>query len=34
MMGIQNETGNLFSYPVNLDKRVRHDHPLRKIAGK
>jgi transposase len=33
MMGIQEKTSELFSYQVNLDKRVRQDHPLRKIAN-
>jgi transposase len=31
MMGIQNEQGTLFTYRVNLDKRVRPDHPLRRV---
>jgi transposase len=31
MMGTQNEQGALFSYRVNLDKRVRGDHPLRRV---
>lgn len=31
MMGTQDEQGSLFSYRVNLDKRVRADHPLRRI---
>lgn len=31
MMGTQNEQGSLFSYRVNLDKRVRCDHPLRRV---
>ncbi len=31
MMGTQNEQGALFSYRVNLDKRVRCDHPLRRV---
>ena len=31
MMGINQTQKNLFSYHVDLDKRVRPDHPLRKI---
>ena len=31
MMGTQNEQGSLFTYRVNLDKRVRCDHPLRRV---
>lgn len=30
-MGQQNKEISLFSYSVNLEKRVRHDHPLRKF---
>ncbi len=30
-MGKQTEQAELFSYEVNLDRRVRSDHPLRKI---
>jgi len=33
MMGQQTEQKELFSYEVNLDRRVRSDHPLRKIRG-
>jgi transposase len=33
MMGFQNQQKDLFSYNVNLDERVRADHPLRKIAA-
>lgn len=32
MMGAQQSQSPLFSYSVNLDKRVRADHPLRKVA--
>ena len=32
MMGVHVEQKNLFSYGVDLDKRVRSDNPLRKIA--
>jgi transposase len=31
MMGIKEPQGDMFSYQVNLDKRVRSDHPLRLI---
>jgi transposase len=31
MMGMQKDQKDLFSYQVDLDKRVRADHPLRKI---
>jgi len=31
MMGIRQEQEKLFSYQVNLDKRVRSEHPLRRI---
>lgn len=31
MMGQQQPQGSLFSYQVNLDKRIRCDHPLRQI---
>lgn len=34
MMGKQNTEPVLFSYQVNLDTRVRADHPLRKIKEK
>jgi transposase len=33
MMGQQNQQKELFSYSVDLDRRVRVDHPLRKIAA-
>jgi len=33
MMGIHQPQNELFSYQVNLDKRVRPDHPLRRVAG-
>jgi transposase len=33
MMGRQREQKDLFSYSVDLEKRVRAEHPLRKIAG-
>ena len=32
MMGMKQEQKDLFSYQVDLDRRVRSDHPLRKIA--
>jgi transposase len=32
MRGVDEQTGELFSY-VNLEKRVRSDHPLRSIRG-
>jgi hypothetical protein len=32
MRGGDEQTGELFSY-VNLEKRVRSDHPLRAIRG-
>jgi transposase len=31
MMGHENHQGKLFCYDVNLEKRLRSDHPLRKI---
>jgi hypothetical protein len=31
MMGERNRQKQLWSYQVNLDKRVRSDHPLRRI---
>jgi len=31
MMGIKQRQQHLFNYQVNLDKRVRSDHPLRRI---
>ncbi len=31
MMGIHQQQKDLFSYGIDLDKRVRKDHPLRKI---
>ena len=34
MVGVQNSQKDLFSYNINLDKRVRRDHPLRQIAAK
>jgi len=33
MMGRQQEPGRLFGYHVNLDKRVRAEHPLRRIKA-
>jgi transposase len=33
MMGTQNSERSLFSYSVNLDKRVRPDHPLRRFSA-
>lgn len=32
MMGIHQPQPSLFSYQVNLDQRVRADHPLRRVA--
>jgi transposase len=32
MMGLQKSERELFSYAVNLEKRVRSDHPLRAVA--
>ena len=34
MMGKHQPQKDLFSYSVDLDKRVRQNHPLRKVAGK
>lgn len=34
MMGIHQPQPELFSYQVNLEKRVRLDHPLRRVAQK
>ena len=33
MMGQQKEERELFNYAVNLEKRVRSDHPLRRVAA-
>ena len=33
MMGRQKEESALFSYAINLEKRVRSDHPLRRVAA-
>src|SRR5215471_15290043 len=33
MMGTHQTQNELFNYQVNLDKRVRADHPLRRIHG-
>ena len=33
MMGVHQTHAELFSYKVNLDKRVRADHPLRRVAA-
>lgn len=33
MMGHQKQERELFSYAVNLEKRVRSDHPLRRVAA-
>jgi transposase len=33
MMGVHQSQNNLFSYSVQLDKRVRPDHPLRQVAA-
>ncbi|HVM61444.1 MAG TPA: hypothetical protein VMV72_11325 [Verrucomicrobiae bacterium] len=32
MMGTQDNQSSVFSYRVNLDKRVRDDHPLRQVG--
>ena len=32
-MGEQKSERELFSYAVNLEKRVRSDHPLRRVAA-
>ena len=33
MMGQQKNERELFSYAINLEKRVRSDHPLRRVAA-
>ena len=33
MMGQQNQQKDLFSYHIDLDRRVRSDHPLRQVAA-
>jgi transposase len=33
MMGQQKSERELFNYTVNLEKRVRSDHPLRRVAA-
>jgi transposase len=33
MMGQQNQQKDLFSYHIDLDRRVRADHPLRQVAA-
>lgn len=33
MMGRQKSERELFSYAINLEKRVRSDHPLRRVAA-
>ena len=33
MMGVHQPQDELFTYKVNLDKRVRADHPLRRVAA-
>ena len=33
MMGQQKSERELFSYALNLEKRVRSDHPLRRVAA-
>ena len=33
MMGQQSGERELFSYAINLEKRVRADHPLRRVAA-
>jgi hypothetical protein len=32
MMGVKDTQDSFFSYNVNLEKRVRPDNPLRKVA--
>jgi len=34
MMGLQTDQKELFSYSVNLDKRIRPDNPLRAVASR
>ncbi len=31
MMGLQQPQPELFSYSVNLEKRIHADHPLRRV---
>ena len=33
MMGHQKQERELFNYAVNLERRVRSDHPLRRVAA-
>ena len=33
MMGLQNQQKELFGYNIDLDRRVRADNPLRKVAA-
>ena len=33
MMGTHQAQDQLFNYQVNLEKRVRRDHPLRRISA-
>jgi hypothetical protein len=33
MMGEHKSQRGLFSYAVNLEKRVRSDHPLRRVSA-
>jgi transposase len=33
MMGVHQSQVELFSYRVNLEHRVRRDHPLRRVAA-
>ncbi len=33
MMGQRSGERELFSYAINLEKRVRSDHPLRRVAA-
>ena len=33
MMGEQKREPELFNYAVNLEKRLRANHPLRKVKG-
>ena len=33
MMGEQKQEPQLFNYAVNLERRVRRDHPLRRVAA-
>jgi hypothetical protein len=33
MMGLHDEQASMFRYNVNLEKRVRGEHPLRRVAA-